>query len=82
VARPLMMIEALAPADLSAWHTRCPLIQTASAHSSARRHSTIDTVIRAGHELPAIRHEQRDGLGDVLGGADATQRNVPEPIIR
>jgi len=51
-----------------------------SAHSSARRHSTIDTVIRAGQELPAIRHEQRDDLSDVLGGADATQRNIPEPI--
>jgi hypothetical protein len=35
-----------------------------SAHSSARRHSTIDTVIRAGRELPAIRHEQRDDLSD------------------
>ena len=52
----------------------------AAAHFSARRHSTIDTVIRAGQELPAIRHEQRDDLSDVLGGADATQRNIPEPI--
>src|SRR5258708_39027519 len=50
--------------------------------SSARRHSTIDTVIHAGQELPAIRYEQRDDLSDVLGGADATQRNIPEPIIR
>jgi hypothetical protein len=35
-----------------------------SAHSSARRHSIIDTVIRAGQELPAIRLERRDDLSD------------------
>jgi hypothetical protein len=50
------------------------LIHVGSAHSSARRHSTIDTVIHAGQELPAIRHEQRDDLSDILGGADATRR--------
>lgn len=47
----------------------------------ARRPRTLDTVIRAGQELPAIRHEQGDDLSDVLGGADTTQRNIPEPII-
>src|SRR5664279_4374929 len=35
------------------------------------RHSTIDTVNHAGYELPAIRHEQRDGLSDLLGGDPA-----------
>src|ERR1700737_2981167 len=58
------------------------LMHVGSAHSSARRHSTIDMVIRAGYDLPAIRREQRDDLSDVLAGADATQRNIPEPIIR
>jgi len=48
------------------------LIHVWSARSSGRRHPTIDTVVRAGYKLRAIRHEQRDGLSDVLGGADAT----------
>jgi len=40
-----------------------------SARSSARRHSTIDAVIRAGYELPAIRCEERDDLRDFLSFA-------------
>ncbi len=36
----------------------------------------LDTVNHAGYELPAIRHEQRDGLSGLLGGADVTQLNM------
>src|ERR1035438_1696953 len=48
---------------------------------SAHRHSAIDTIVRAGYEPAAIRCEQRDDFSDVLGGAEATQRNIPNPII-
>jgi hypothetical protein len=58
------------------------LIPVGSARLSGRRRLTIDTVIRAGYELRAIRREQRGDLSDVLGDAfyaDALIRFLPDP---
>ena len=39
------------------------------AKASARRHSSVDTVVHAGQEFPAIRGKQRDHFRDVFGFA-------------